>query len=158
MSGTVFEIYIGAEPCGPLRSVREITLETGRGIVGDRYYAGSGTFSERFMGTHDNEVTLIEAEVIDRFNASNGRSLGYGECRRNIVTRDIRLNDLVDQTFRIGQVTLQGIRLCEPCQHLAELTTPQILSDMVHRAGLRAQIITDGRIVVEDSIAVEDAE
>jgi len=132
--------------------LHEANFTAGQGIEGDRYFFGNGTFSEKLNGLPDREVTLIEAEEIDRFNAQQGLSLNYGDMRRNIITRGIRLNDLVDRQFRIGAVEFRGIRLCEPCAHLAELVTPQVLKGMVHRAGLRACILTDGKIRESDPI------
>lgn len=137
-----------------MRAVTEASVEAGRGIVGDRYYNGNGTFSGKFQGEHDQELTLIEAEEIDCFNSANDFNFGYGDLRRNVVTRGIRLNDLVGKAFTVGEITLEGIRLCEPCKHLAGLVTPEILSDMVHRAGIRARIVTSGNIVTEDSVSV----
>ena len=152
MTAKVEAIYIARDSGMPMEYLHEATLSAGRGIEGDRYFSGTGTFSEKLAGLPDREVTLIEAEEIDRFNAQQGLSLNYGDMRRNIITRGIRLNELVDREFRIGSVEFRGIRLCEPCAHLAEMVTPQVLKGMVHRAGLRACILTDGKISERDTI------
>lgn len=153
MTAKVDAIYIARDAGVPMEYLHEASLIAGQGIEGDRYFSGIGTFSKKLTALPDREVTMIEAEEIDRFNAQQGLSLNYGDMRRNIITRGIRLNDLVDQKFRIGQVVFRGIRLCEPCAHLAELVTPQVLKGMVHRAGLRACILTDGKIRESDSIS-----
>lgn len=145
-------IYIARESGGAMEYLHEAELTAGRGIAGDRYFFGMGTFSNKPTGLPDREVTLIEAEEIDRFNGQQGMSLNYGDLRRNIVTRGIRLNDLVDREFRIGAVTFRGIRLCEPCAYLAKMVSPQLLEGMVHRAGLRASILNDGKIRESDAI------
>ena len=132
--------------------IRNAELISGQGIVGDRYCSGSGTFSKKLAGLPDKEVTLIEAEEIDRFNAQQGLSLNYGDMRRNVITRNVRLNELVGKEFQIGSVKLKGIRLCEPCAHLASLVTDKVLPAMVHRSGLRACILEDGFIREHDSI------
>jgi MOSC domain-containing protein YiiM len=127
-------------------------LEVGRGLVGDRYYRGTGTFSKVPLQP-DAEITLIELEEIDRFNALQTASFPIGAFRRNLVTQDIRLNDLVGKRFVVGDALLEGKRLCEPCSHLAKLTTPTIVADMAHRAGLRARILRGGAIRVGDAVA-----
>lgn len=145
-------IYIARTGGGPMEQLHQASLVAGQGIEGDRYFSDTGTFSGKLAGQPDREVTLIEVEEIDRFNAEAGLSLNYGDMRRNIITRGIRLNDLVDRIFLIGPVKFRGIRLCEPCAHLAGLLTPEVLRGMVHRAGLRASIQNGGTIMTNDTI------
>lgn len=152
MAGSIEAIFIAAEAGMPMQSVSEARLEEGQGIVGDRYYAGVGTFSEKLKGRPDSEVTLIESEQIDHFNDLYGLELDYGSPRRNVVTQGIELNKLVDVQFRVGEALLEGIRLCEPCAHLAGLITEKVLPGLVHRGGLRARIISGGVIRPADSI------
>ena len=145
-------IYIARNAGAPMEYLHMASVFAGRGIEGDRYFSSSGTFSKKLTGLPDREVTLIEAEEIDRFNGQQGLSLNYGDLRRNIITRGLRLNDLVDREFRIGTVTFRGIRLCEPCAYLAEIVTPRVLEGLVHRAGLRVSILNDGKIRESDPI------
>ena len=158
MAARVDAIYIARKAGAVMEYLPEARLTAGRGIEGDRYYAKIGTFSDKPTGLPDREVTLIEAEEIDRFNGQQGLSLNYGDMRRNIVTRGIRLNDLVDREFRIGEVQFRGIRLCEPCAYLAEILTPQVLKGMVHSAGLRACILNDGMIRESDLISTSEGD
>lgn len=153
MTGQVVAIYLASEASGPMRAVPIAQLDQGRGIVGDRYYEGTGTFSGKLRGKPDAEVTLIESEEIDAFNRAAGLSLDHGALRRNVVTRGVRLNELVGVRFQIGAVTLAGIRLCEPCAHLAATVAPQVLPALAHRAGLRAAIIVSGGIRPGDRLA-----
>ena len=153
MTAKVDAIYIARDAGAAMEYLQEASLMAGRGIEGDRYFSGAGTFSKKLTGLPDREVTLIEAEEIDRFNAQQGLSLNYGDLRRNIITRGVRLNDLVDREFRIGSVEFRGIRLCEPCDYLAKMVTAKVLKGMVHRAGLRACILTDGMIRESDPIS-----
>lgn len=157
MSGLVVGIHTATaagEAMAPQVSAR---LETGRGIAGDRYYLGGGTFSEKLRGKPDVELTLIEIEEIDFFNTSEGLALEPGSFRRNIVTRGVRLNDLVGRTFSVGSAVLEGIRLCEPCAHLAKVVTPKVLPALVHRAGLRARIVAGAVVQAGDPISVRSA-
>ncbi len=135
-----------------MTSVDEASLEAGKGLVGDRYYRETGTFSDKLKGKRDSEITLIESEEVDRFSREQGLTFEPGDFRRNIVTRNVRLQDLIGHRFKIGDVILEGIRLCEPCAHLAKIVTPNVLPGLVHRAGLRACVTSGGAIGPGDSV------
>ena len=154
MKATVVGIYTASVSGTRLHSVPRATLEAGKGLVGDRYFLGVGTFSKKIMAP-DAEVTLIESEEIERFNANEQAEHSAGEFRRNLVTRGIKLNDLVGKRFLVGAALLQGKRLCEPCAHLAKLIRAPVVGGMVHRAGLRAQILSGATVQVGDEIRAE---
>lgn len=147
--GNVVSIYTAAEAKGHVESVGEAHAVPGRGLEGDRYFNNAGTFSKRLP---DYELTLIELEAIEDLKRDFGVELEPGDGRRNIVTRGVSLNDLVGHEFQVGEVRVRGIRLCEPCSHLARLTHKAVLRGLVHRGGLRAQILTDGKIRVGDVV------
>lgn len=143
--GTVVLISIaGGKPDDgqPATPVDEVRAVAGKGLEGDRY----------FDHADDSQVTLIEAEAIDEMAEKGGLRIAYEEARRNIVTRGVDLKSLLDQEFTVGGVTMRGARLSEPCQHLASLTDAKILKGLIHRGGLKAQIVTDGPIRVGDII------
>ena len=158
MSGTVVTIYMSASTDASMQSCEPAVLVAGRGIEGDRYFSGHGTFSELLristQGKPAAELTLIEKEEIDSFNREYGQSMAYGDFRRNIVTQNTRLNDLVGKTFFIGNTELKGIKLCEPCAHLAKTVNPLVLPHMLGRSGLRAQIISNGVVKQGDKLTV----
>ena len=153
MTGKVVAIVTTDEAGAPLKSVPEARLARGEGLVGDRYYRGSGTFSDKLKDGQDWEATLIESEEIQRYNQSQGSNLPPESFRRNIVTTGVRLNDLVGRRFSVGTAVLEGMRLCEPCAHLGKLIGPAVVKGMAHRAGLRARIITSSLIRVGDDIS-----
>jgi MOSC domain-containing protein YiiM len=155
-SGRVEAIALAARATGPVVLVPEAQAVAGRGLVGDRYEAGAGTFTPVRGGGRGYDLTLIEAEVLDQLVLAGGRRLEYGEARRNLITRGIDLNSLVGRRFRVGNVECLGQRLCEPCAHLERLTTKGILRPLIHRGGLRADILTDGLISVGDAIHADD--
>ena len=157
MSGQVVSIHIGSDAGASLTEVAEAELVAGRGIVGDRYYAETGTFSPDAPDA-DHELTLVAVEEISAFNAATGRSLSSGELRRNIVTRGVDLNAFVGREFLVGSVRVRGIRLCEPCSYLAGLVGSEVLPALVHRAGLRAGIVEGGTIRVGDQLEVASLE
>ena len=133
----------------PASSVRAVP---GRGLEGDRYFLNLGTFSPT-PRKPDFDLTLIEQEQIDAFAQASGLPFTALHARRNIVTRGVALNDLVGREILIGDVRVRSIRLCEPCNYLAKQTHPEVLRGLVHRGGLRAQILTAGEIRAGDAIA-----
>ena len=154
MKASVVGIYTTAVAGARLQSVPQATLEAGKGLLGDRYCTGTGAFSKK-VTPPDAEITLIEKEEIERFNSVEGSAHPPGAFRRNIVTSGIRLHSLVGKRFRLGSAVLEGKGLCEPCGHLARLVSASVVKGMVHRAGLRAQILAGATIGVGDEIVEE---
>lgn len=150
MQGQVFDLFTASGGAAPMQRINQAVLTAGKGIDGDRYASGTGTFSKKLQNKPDAEVTLIEKEQVDYFNAQFDQTAGYGEFRRNIITQGVDLNALVGKRIRIGDVELLGIRLCEPCATLASAFNPLVLPHMIGRSGLRAQILQGGVINVGD--------
>ena len=153
MTGTLNGIFVADGAGTPMRALDRAELVAGRGIRGDRYFTETGTFSPKAKKPSQ-EVTLVEAEEVEAFNAATGGALRPEELRRNLVTRGVRLNDFVGVEFTVGSVVLKGIRLCEPCDYLAGLTSAAVRQTFVHRAGLRAAIVAGGVACVGDAIAI----
>src|SRR5207249_10480727 len=148
--GVVVSIHIARAARLAMSSVAEAHAIPGRGLDGDRYSNASGTFSNsRKPGR---EITLVEAEAFEALARDYSVALKPEESRRNVVTRGVALNHLVGRDFRIGEVTLRGIRLCEPCSHLEQLVQKPVTTGLVHRGGLRAQIISGGIVRAGDSV------
>ncbi len=154
MRGNVESIHVAATSGAPMQALREARLVPGRGIAGDRYHDGAGEFSPE-QPEPDHELTLIEAEQVERFNRETGLDLDPGQLRRNVVTRGVSLNDLVGVEFSLGEARVRGIRLCEPCRYLAELTHAKVVRQLVHRAGLRAAIVRGGTLRVGDTLEAD---
>ena len=148
--GSLVHICISPGAGQPMQSVQGIRAVAGVGLEGDRYASRGGTYSPKDDGSR--QVTLIEVEAIEALEGETGIRLSPPEARRNLVTRGVPLNHLVGKTFRVGEVSLRGIRLCEPCQHLAGLTQAGVLPGLIHRGGLRAEITNEGIIRVGDPI------
>lgn len=150
--GEVVGLYLAETKTGPMRSAPVATALAGRGLQGDRYAAKAGTFTPHSDKLRGYDLTLIEGETLDSLTLSDGSHLAPEEARRNVITRGIDLNALVGREFRIGSVRAFGQRLCEPCVHLQRLTRPGVVAGLVHRGGLRADVLTDGEIRVGDSV------
>jgi MOSC domain-containing protein YiiM len=131
-------------------TLKKARAVVGRGLEGDRYFDQVGTYSNR--PGPDRELTLIESEAIEALKRDLQITLEPKDSRRNIVTKGVPLNHLVGRTFKVGDVTLRGIRLCEPCSYLESLTTQGIEKGLLHRGGLRAQILNDGTIRIGDTV------
>ena len=148
-SGRVEALALAQRAEAPMTMVERATARAGRGLEGDRYFDGRGTFSNSHARGHD--LTLIEAEALDDLSLPSG-SLAPEEARRNVVTRGIDLNALVGRRFVVGEIECFGQRLCEPCAHLERLTKPGTLRALVHRGGLRADVLSDGVMRVGDRV------
>jgi MOSC domain-containing protein YiiM len=147
--GTVQSIHIAEKAQEPTRSVDSAAATPGAGLEGDRYALQQGTFSKP---EPDYELTLIEAEAIEALQRDYGVEVAAGDPRRNIVTRGVPLNHLVGREFRVGEVKIRGLRLCEPCAHLEMLVAKPVIKGLRHRGGLRAQVLTPGIIRVGDTV------
>jgi MOSC domain-containing protein YiiM len=130
----------------------EVEAVAGLGLAGDRYAGASGTYSGRRLTDPQRAVTLIEREAIAAVRAERHLPLDEHETRRNLVTVGVPLNHLVGRTFVVGPVRLRGVDLAEPCAYLEDVTRKGIRSALVHRAGLRAEILADGPIRVGDLV------
>jgi MOSC domain-containing protein YiiM len=152
MSGRLHAIYIGTVRGQPLVARGEILAVADRGLEGDRYFTGEGTFSK--APDPGAQVTLIESEAFEALQRDYGIALEPQEARRNLVTRDVALNHLVGREFAVGEVRLEGVELCDPCGHLQRLAGKPIKKPLAHRGGLRARILTGGVLRVGDPITV----
>ena len=153
--GTVRSICVAPEAKALPADVREALAVAGRGLEGDRYFLGVGSFS-RWAG-EGRALTLIEQEAIDAIRREHGIDLGDGRSRRNVVTSGVVLSELIGKRFRIGPVLLRGVRPAAPCAHLERLTAPGLMEAMKGRGGLRADVLEGGVMRVGDQVVVDSA-
>lgn len=149
MAGVVEQIAIAAVESALPEPVASVEVLADQGPRGDRYFAEQPGPERRGKGE---DLTLIEAEALEAFTAETGIALTHEESRRNVLTRGIRLNDLVDKRFTVGTVECVGVELCEPCSHLQGLTRHGVLRGLVHRGGLRADVVATGTIATGDTV------
>jgi hypothetical protein len=145
--GTVEGIWIAPSAGAPAIACESVRALAGRGLEGDRHVAGTGTFPSGLPGS---ALTLIEAEVCESFDPP----LQPDEHRRNLVTRGLELNGLVGREFRLGEVLCRGMRLCEPCRVVQSYAGRPVLRALVHRGGLRADVLEDGTIHAGDGVRI----
>ena len=164
MGGVVEGIFIARRSGQPMQSVMEVTGAAGRGLLGDRHCRPDpGTRLDPSCGPYApphhevQDLSLVEAEVLDALRDEHGIDLMAAETRRNLVTRGIRLNDLVGRQFTIGGVICEGVELCEPCVSIQRQTGKPVLKPLVHRGGLYARIVSSGTIRLGDAIAIVEA-
>ena len=141
----VFKIGITDKNNQKIKEVNSINVVANKGILGDRHFQ---EFNDPF-----NQLSLIESENIDYYNIKYGINIPYVNFRRNIITRGVKLNDLVGKKFSIGKVKLKGIDLCRPCRHLTNmLSQDNILKEFLRRGGLRCEILSSSKINIGDKI------
>lgn len=145
LSGTVESIAIAADAEAPMHIVVSARALAGHGLEGDRYARNAGTFSSRAARRPGFDLTLIAAEVVEELTARDAR-LDLASTRRNILTRGIDVNALVGREFSVGEVRCRGLRLAEPCAHLERIAGPGLLRPLIHRGGLRADVLSGGAI------------
>ena len=143
----VYKIGITVNNNKPINEVSSIKVLANQGIIGDRHFK---QFNDPY-----NQLTLIESENVDYYNIKHGLNIPYIDFRRNIITKGIKLNDLVGKKILVGKVELEGIDLCRPCKHLSEiLNEPNIIKEFLRKGGLRCQILSSSKIKVGDEIKI----
>ena len=145
----VFKIGITDKNNKKINEVKSIEVLENKGVVGDRHF---DEFNDPYC-----QLSLIESENIDFYNSKYNLNIPYVDFRRNIITKGIRLNDLIGKKFLVGNVKVEGIDLCRPCRHLTEILSQQnILKEFLRKGGLRCQILSSSIINVGDNIKVLD--
>ena len=145
--GKVFKLGITSNNNKKIEEVDTIEVLANKGVVGDRHF---DNYNDPYC-----QLSLIEAENIDEYNLKFGLNIPYLDFRRNIITKVIKLNDLVGKKLSIGNVEVEGIDLCRPCRHLTEMLDQEnILKEFLRKGGLRCQILSSSQIKVGDSIKV----
>ena len=144
---TIERIVLRASADGTPVDVERVHAVPGKGLEGDRYYLGTGTFSDGVPEGRD--LTLVAAEALEAAGVT------AEESGRNVVVRGMPdLNGLVGERFSLGEVECYADRLCEPCATLAARTRPEVLRNLAHRGGIRADLISEGEIAVGDVLVV----
>ena len=132
-----------------IREVKTINVLANKGIIGDRHF--------QEINDPYNQISLIESESIDNYNIKFGLNISYIDFRRNVITKGVRLNDLVGKKFKVGAVALVGIDLCRPCKHLSEnLNQNNIIKEFLRKGGLRCRILSSVKINIGDQIQLID--
>ena len=143
----VYKLGISVNNNQPINEVNSIDVIKNQGVVGDRHFK---EFNDPY-----NQLSLIESENIDYYNIKYGLNIPYVDFRRNIITKGIKLNDLVGKKILVGKVQLEGIDLCRPCRHLSEvLGHENIIKEFLRKGGIRCQILTTSSIKISDKISL----
>jgi MOSC domain-containing protein YiiM len=155
--GRVLEIWLAGAAAEPMRRVTAVEAVAGRGLAGDRYALGGGTWAQ--YPDLEKQVTLIDRDDVAAVAAETASDLTAGDTRRNLVTTGIDLPDLVGHWFAVGDVLLFGMKRCPPCTHLERLTGVRLVKAMVHRGGINAAVFAGGPIAEGDVVRpVSEAE
>ena len=142
----VFKLGISSNNNKEIQEVESIKVLASKGVVGDRHF---NDFNDPYC-----QLTLIESENIDYYNLKFNLNIPHVNFRRNIVTKGIRLNELIGKKIKIGNVEVEGVDLCRPCRHLTEiLGQDNILKEFLRKGGLRCQILSSSKIMIGDKIS-----
>ena len=145
----VFKLGITEINNQEIKNVDFIEVQKNKGIIGDRHY---DEFNDPYC-----QLSLIESENIDDYNIKHSLNIPYIDFRRNIITKGIKLNNLIGKKLQIGEVKVEVIDLCRPCKHLSEiLNQDNIIKEFLRKGGLRCQILSSSRIFVGDQIKIID--
>ena len=149
MSGTITHIFVAPARKAPTKSLQAVEAMKDQGLEGDRY------FEARNRSGPDSQVTLIEGEHIEAFTRDTGLAMTPAMPRRNLVTREVALNDLVGKRFAVGEAVFEGIELCEPCSVFARNTHREVMKYFAGKGGLRARIVRGGVIRVGSPVKAQ---
>jgi MOSC domain-containing protein YiiM len=147
----VAALFIGPQEGGPIETREQVQAVAGRGLEGDRYFQPA----EEQDRVATEEVTLFEKEGVDTGRSESGIDIRPEDMRRNIMTKGVRLRDLIGKTFWIGEVRFEGLEDNPPCRHLQGLAGKALLKPMVERGGIRARIIQGGTIAAGDLVRTQ---
>jgi len=158
--GTLLHIHIAPAASYEMEEQAEAHLIAGRGILGDRYYLGTGTYSPK---PDVREVTLIEVEVLEALARGEPKIPGVKaklepeDHRRNLTTRGVPLGHLVGKRFRVGETVLRAARMNFPCKYIEELLgIPGLYEGLLNRSGLNCSIEVGGVVRPGDPILPMD--
>lgn len=152
-TGSVEGIFVTPDSGEQMEAVDAVEAVAGRGLRGDRYFHERGLYDRREDLPEATDVTLIEMEALEAAQRDEGMKLEPRKTRRNIATRNVPLNHLVDREFTVGDATMVGVRLCEPCGYMESLADAEGAADaLTHRGGLNANVVDSGTIDVDDAV------
>ena len=145
--GKVYKLGITTDNNKKIQEVESIEVVANKGVIGDRHFKD---YNDPYC-----QLSLIESENIDYYNTKYGLNISYVDFRRNIITKEIELNNLIGKKFFIGKAEVEGIDLCRPCRHLTEmLNQDNILKEFLRKGGLRCRILTSSKINIGDKIKI----
>ena len=143
--GKVLKIGISENNSNKIVNVNDVEAIKGMGLIDEKHFKKDN--NKRC------QITLIEIENINHYNKITGTTIPAINFLRNIVTEGIQLNVLLGKEFFIGAVKVKAHDLCRPCKNLQEsLQQKNTVKELLHTGGLRCEILSSGKICVDDQI------
>ena len=153
-TGIVVALFTVDRRAAPMKKVEQLYALAGRGIEGDRYFLGTGTYSK--SPEPGRQVTLIKSEVLESLKDKLEITMKPEESRRNILTHGIEINDLIGTEFYVGTVRLRAHRITQPCLYLEKLLDqPGLYKELWDNGGISCEILSDGVIKERDIITAQ---
>ena len=153
-TGIVVALFTVDRRAAPMKKVEQLYALAGRGIEGDRYFLGTGTYSK--SPEPGRQVTLIKSEVLESLKNKLEINVKPEESRRNILTQGIEINDLIGTEFYVGTVRLRAHRITQPCLYLEKLLDqPGLYKELWDKGGISCEILSDGVMKERDIITAQ---
>ncbi len=150
-TGSVVALFIVDRRSAPMKQVQQLNALAGRGIEGDRYFMGTGTYSKK--PEPGRQVTLIKSEILESLRDEFDITVKPEESRRNVLTQGVEINELIGTEFFVGPVRLRAHRITQPCLHLEKLLDqPGLYQRLWDNGGISCEILSDGIIKPGDII------
>lgn len=116
-----------------------IECVAGGGIRGDRYF----NFKDDYKG----QITFFSLDVFDELCAALAlHDSSPTAARRNVVTRGVDLNKLIGGEFEVQGIHLYGTEESAPCYWMDRAFAAGAKDFLKGRGGLRAKILSDGKL------------
>lgn len=149
---TLHAIIIGEKAKEPLKYVQSVRAVKSKGLEGDRYFHGQGTFNKPQLSQDVREVSIFPFESLAECNSRLESKLDFLDLRRNLVIKDFDVRLLEDKVFTIGTAKFRIVRTCPPCRYLSRLLDNDMMAGLKHIGGYRALVVESGMISVGDEL------
>jgi MOSC domain-containing protein YiiM len=143
--GEVVSIHLVRQRHGVAEAVEQVMVQTNYGLQGDW----------RSHRNRSGQLTLVEAEALTAVEQCLDVSITAGASRRQIVVQGVKLNELIGQRLRVGNLQLFVEAPCDPCSRMEETIGVGARSALEGRGGVRCFVLAGGELRVGDSVEVD---
>jgi len=149
---TLTHIIIGEKAKAPLHTVECVHAVKGKGLEGDRYFYGQGTFNKPQLSQNVREISILPYDTLAVCNSRLESDLNFLDLRRNLIIKNFDASLLENKVFTLGTAKFRIVRTCPPCRYLSRLLDDDMMTGLKYIGGYRAVIVQSGVISVGDVI------
>ena len=132
--------------------VDSVRAVKGKGLEGDRYFYGQGTFNKPQLSQDVREISILPFETLLECNRRLDSDLNFLDLRRNLIIKNFDASLLEDKVFTIGTASFRIVRTCPPCRYLSRLLDEDMMTGLKYIGGHRAVIVESGVVTLKDEI------